>query len=256
MNDTIFLKFSRSMWVIFVVVLAHASLVFQAGTARAEAIEYVVFSIEGSVADLSLGQVLKEGYRFEIPDNARVNLISKKGEIITLDGPVAATVTKEEDNAKGEQALASLSSRLFDDNKFVQTIGGTRSTTNETDLQKLLYGQNVNQAWLPVISSAEVYCLKREKAVLRSERADTDARVRIGDSEVMVWKVGVDKLPLDDTFKTDESGGLYLSIDERKILVFISDIGSASVASEVAWLAEKGCVNQALQLLASKTPGT
>ena len=101
------------MWVIFVVVLAHASLVFQAGTARAEAIEYVVFSIEGSVADLSLGQVLKEGYRFEIPDNARVNLISKNGEIITLDGPVAATVTKEEDNAKGEQALASLSSRLF-----------------------------------------------------------------------------------------------------------------------------------------------
>ncbi len=231
-------------------------LALQHSAAQSESLEYVVFSIEGIVEELSLGQILKEGHQFEIPKNTTVNLISKSGSVITLEGPTKATVTNDKDNKNGEHALTSISNLLFDDKKFVQVVGGTRSTFDETNLGKYLVGQNQDQTWRPVLSSEEHYCLTTKQPVLHREEALQDLSIQFSDQKTSEWKSGnysLDLAPFIDDL--DTTSQIELAIDGKKIKVFVSADTHSSTSNQVAWLANQGCKKQALMLLRSNIIG-
>ena len=69
------------------------------------------------------------------------------------------------------------------------------------------------------------------------------------------WESGNNKLDLDGiAFQDSENPAINLKINDQSLQIFRFDKLNLSVASQVAWLAHKGCKGQALQLLASKIP--
>jgi len=243
------LQQSRSMF--FALILPAGAFLFSSLNAQAQAIEYVVFSIEGAIEGITLGQVLHEGNHFEVPENTSVSLISKQGEVITLKGPVKATVTLEVDDKKAEQTLASISDQLFTGGKFVASVGGTRSSAGETDVKKIVSVQAGQKPWVPLLSEANTYCVRSENFVMRRQSAQDDLLLQLDDKSI-IWDAGQHEINLKrHLIDADGQSTFYLSVENTKKQIFIFSGTQSSVAEEVAWLAGKGCENQAIMLLAN-----
>ncbi|MEM7214763.1 MAG: hypothetical protein AAF423_04400 [Pseudomonadota bacterium] len=220
---------------------------------QANAIEFVVFSIEGTVKDLTLGQKLNEGHSFELPENSSVNLINKLGEVITFNGPTTATLVANQENEKGEQALASISNLLFEEDRFVQAIGGTRDSNDETNVQKLFEGTVIDSPWSPLLSEVNTYCVKQEEAYFRRESADGNLLLRLKNKKVIRWDAGFHKVDLSSHIQANgQQPALSFTIGGRRILFFAALEQYETVAEEAAWLARMGCTEQALMLLANE----
>ena len=188
-----------------------------------------------------------------VPENASVSLIGKQGEVIKVDGPSAATVTTESEDEEGERALASISDLLFDNDKFVRTVGGTRSVVEATNLNEVLSSDRAEKAWFPSLSDASNYCLVSGKAILHRQQADGDL-VLLGDGgETIHWQSSDHEIDLGKYFNSsDNKSMLQLSVNGRTIRLYLLEDDSGSIAEQAAWLAKQGCTHQALQLLASK----
>lgn len=229
-------------------------LMLQSTIAFGQAKEYVVFSIVGNIDNLTLGQILYEGHKLNIPENATVNLIGKQGETITIKGPTVVTVTTDTEDQEGEEALASISDLLFEENKFVEAIGGTRSTTDETNLEKLLFANDIDRAWAPVLSGNRAYCVKKGAAAIYRETADNELTVEV-DGKKSQWKTDSKKLDLSKlNSSVANKSVISMTIDGKKIRVSQFEDSPSSITKQAAWLARNGCAGQALQLLAGKIP--
>ena len=222
---------------------------------NAQTKEYVVFSIEGDTDNLKLGQTLNEGDRIEISNKAIVQLISKTGEVVTLEGPVAATVTNDEDDPEGEESLAKISDLLFNDNKFTEALGGTRSIGSATDIETVFDAIQKQTPWSPLISEAGSYCLASENPTIRRSQQDDELSfdlISASNAKIsLVWPAGDEVLSLSGKLKANDASYIAQINDEgQQARIFVTSIGDKTIAEQAAWLAEKGCKLQALELLA------
>lgn len=222
---------------------------------QAQSTEYVVFSIKGTIGGLSLGQVLKEGDIIELPAEVEVNLLSKEGEFTRLEGPLKAVVINESKDQTGEAALAKLAQLFFDEEKFVPTIGATRSLDGNTDISTLLVNHRALTPWSPVLSQLDNYCLNTDRPVLSRTSADSELTIVLttgkSKTQSITWAAASQFLPLTDYL---DPGHTYItaSVSDRvePITIHILDIGQTSVMEQAVWMAERKCRNQAIQLLA------
>lgn len=240
-----------------------AALVFQfclLQSLHAQSMEYVVFSINGTNSDMSLGQVLNEGDQIDVPEDVEIQLLSKQGEIVSLKGPVTAVVTNDGEDVQGEKALTKISRLLFDDSKFVETLGGTRSFDSETNIEVNFPDTDLGDPWLPKLSDASAYCLAWEHPALLRARIGENLTVHLRNSESdekeIAWYAGSQTISLADHL--DQNIDKYVirfGTDNRSSMVFLMSNQNSTLAEQAAWMAAKGCRIQALKLLAKGITG-
>lgn len=220
--------------------------------AYAQGAEYIVFEMSSQVKHMTLGAILKDGDRIELGEGEQLKLLDKAGAVIALEGPFAGTVKDEGEG--GEQAedashaLQVISKLMFSNNDLVNTLGAARS------LDSVKSADGHSQPWVPVIKQPGTYCLPMDKPVFG--RANTANKVKltlISGSEIFnekIWEEGEETVSLDDLTKDGvDRYTMFVSNQTKEFAIHLLDRETMNTTRQIAWMAERGCKAQAVQLL-------
>ncbi len=231
---------------------------------HAQSAEYIIFDVKGSAEGLAekfvLGSVLKDGDKIDLPADAEIRLLDKAGEVIVLTGPMVGTVEEEEgatQQAKeGSSALKIISKLMFGEKNLVNNLGAARAISSPDS------NANKTQPWVPVISKPGTYCLPFEAPVFGRAVATKKAKVTIisggGVFKEKIWEKEEKSISLVDLISPEkESYTMFFSAHTAESTIHLLDRSQKNVAAQIAWMAERGCKTQAVQLLkqASDTAG-
>lgn len=230
--------------------------VLNVSNAHAQSVEYIIFSVSGSAEGLNdrfvLGGVLKEGDEINLPENSEVKLLDKSGSVIVLKGPLTGTVTNDDggtEQAKdGSNALQVISKLMFGENRLVNNLGAARSV-----LSAQIVPENV-KPWMPVVSKPGTYCLPLETPVFVREEADAEIVITVSSSDgasmEKVWTANEKSISVSDLVQKDtDHYTLILSSQAAESSIHLLDRTDMNGAQQIAWMAERGCQIQAMQLL-------
>lgn len=230
--------------------------------AYAQSVEYIIFNVSGSADGLNerfvLGGVLKEGDEINLPENSEIKLLDKSGSVIVLKGPLSGTVTNDDGGTQqakdGSNALKVISKLMFGENRLVNNLGAARSVLSET-----IKPENV-QPWMPIVSKPGTYCLSAETPVFGREEANAEIVVTIssGDGASMekVWTANEKSISVSDLVNKDtDRYTLILSSQESESSIHLLDRTDMNATQQIAWMAERGCQIQAVQLLNEMSSG-
>lgn len=237
-------------------------VVVNVSTAHAQSVEYIIFDVSGSAEGLNerfvLGAVLKEGDEINLPENAEVKLLDKSGSVIVLKGPLSGTVTNDDGGTQqakdGSNALQVISKLMFGENRLVNNLGAARSV-----LSKKTEPQNI-QPWMPIISRPGTYCLPSDMPVFGREEADSEIMITVssgaGASMEKVWTANEKSISVSDLVqKNTDHYTLILSSQDAESSIHLLDRTDMNAAQQIAWMAERGCQTQAMQLLNEMSNG-
>ncbi len=224
--------------------------------ALAQSTEYIIFDVKGTAEGLAekfaLGTVLKDGDRIEIPENAELRLLDKAGNVVVLTGPLIGTVEDEDGNSEkakdGSNALQVIAKLMFGEKSLVNNIGAARAiNTEETD-------KNIVQPWEPVILVPGTYCLSMDKPVFSRASAREKAKITlISGSEIFkdkIWNEDEISISIEDMIDREtDRYTLFLSSQTTESSIHLLDRTDMNITEQIAWMAERGCKLQAMQLL-------
>ncbi|MFK5981003.1 MAG: hypothetical protein QM488_19205 [Rhizobiaceae bacterium] len=235
---------------------------FSVPNAYAQSVEYIIFDVSGSAEGLNkrfvLGAVLKEGDEINLPENSEVKLLDKSGSVIVLKGPLSGTVTNDDGGTQqakdGSNALQVISKLMFGENRLVNNLGAARSVLSIENKP-----ENV-QPWMPIVSKPGTYCLPSEMPVFGRVKADAEIVVTVsssnGASMEKVWTVNEKSISVSDLVQKDiDSYTLILSSQETESSIHLLDRTDMNAAQQIAWMAERGCNIQAMQMLNEMSNG-
>lgn len=230
--------------------------------ALAQSAEYIIFNVSGSAEGLNerfvLGAVLKEGDEINLPENSEVKLLDKSGSVIVLKGPLTGTVTNDDGGSQrakdGSNALQVISKLMFGENRLVNNLGAARSVLSQN-----VQPENV-QPWVPVISKPGTYCLPSETPVFGREEADVDIMITVASSDgasmEKTWTANEKSISVSDLVRKDtDQYTLTLSSQSEESSFHLLDRTNMNAAQQIAWMAERGCRIQAMQLLDDMSNG-
>ncbi|MBL4891340.1 MAG: hypothetical protein JKX91_05865 [Rhizobiaceae bacterium] len=237
-------------------------VVLNVSTAHAQSVEYIIFSVsgsaEGSDERFVLGAVLKEGDEINLPENSEVKLLDKSGSVIVLKGPVSGTVTNDDGGTQqakdGSNALQVISKLMFGENRLVNNLGAARSVrTTKPEPENV-------QPWMPIISMPGTYCLPSETPVFGREEADAEIVITVSSSDgaamEKVWTVNEKSISVSDLVQKDtDHYTLILSSQDTESSIHLLDRTDMNATQQIAWMAERGCQIQAMQLLNEMSSG-
>ncbi|MBL4725461.1 MAG: hypothetical protein JKY83_02065 [Rhizobiaceae bacterium] len=242
-------------------VLASASTL-NISNALAQSVEYIIFNVSGSAKDLNerfvLGAVLKEGDEINLPENSEVKLLDKSGSVIVLKGPLTGTVTNDDGGTQqakdGSNALKVISKLMFGENRLVNNIGAARSV-----ITTKIKPENV-QPWMPIVSRPGTYCLPSDTPVFAREEANAEIMVTVsssnGTSMEKAWAANEKAISVSDLVQKDtDHYTLILSSQESESSIHLLDRTDMNATQQIAWMAERGCRIQAMQLLNQMSNG-
>lgn len=224
--------------------------------AQAQSTEYIIFDVKGSAEGLAekfiLGSVLKDGDRIEIPQDAEIRLLDKAGEVIVLTGPLIGTVADEDGNSQkakdGSNALQVIAKLMFGENNLVNNLGAARALQSEQTSKSEI------QPWIPVILKPGTYCLPMGEPVFG--RVDALKKVKvtmISGSEIFkekIWDENESSISIADMVeKTTDRYTMFLSSQNKESTIHLLDRTNMTTTQQIAWMAERGCKTQAVQLL-------
>jgi hypothetical protein len=229
-----------------------AVMSFSISIAVAQSTEYIIFDVKGSAEGLKekfvLGSVLKDGDKI------------KAGEVVILTGPLVGTVLNEDGNAQkgvdGSNALQVIAKLMFGKANLVNNIGAARAISAKKSDNSLI------EPWVPIISKPGTFCLPMDEPVIN--RVETVSKIKvtvISGSEVFnekVWKEDEKSVSISDMVKEGiDRYTLFLSSHTKESSFHLLDRSNMNTTEQIAWMAERGCKTQALQLLneASKKAG-
>lgn len=218
--------------------------------------EYIIFDVKGSAEGITekfvLGSVLKDGDKIEIPENAEIRLLDKAGEVVVLTGPLIGTVANEDGNSQKAKdrsnALQVIAKLMFGETNLVNNLGAARALQSvQTDKGKI-------QPWVPVISKPGTYCLTMSDPVFGRAVALSKAKVTvISGSEIFkekIWNENEHLISIADMVeKTTDRYTLFLSSHTTESSIHLLDRTGMNTTEQIAWMAERGCKAQAVQLL-------
>jgi hypothetical protein len=229
---------------IFFAVLA---VLFAAAVAGAG--EMVV--IDSDAPGLMPGEILDGSKPLEIAPGTAVTVVAGDGRVKSLKGPFSGVPFAGEESAPGGSALIRSLSRL---------IGGKSPKTGELGMMRgeRLVGRP--DAWSIDIIRSGAHCVTdRSHAVLWRPSGVTAETVTIrrqpwGEKVSVDWPAGTNSLiwPKDLPL---ENGGQYLvrlssRISGTKMVVYVVPANLPTDAHLAAWMADLGCNEQALALVA------
>jgi hypothetical protein len=225
-------------------------------SASAQSTEYIIFDVKGSAEGLAekfvLGTVLKDGDKIELPEDAEVRLLDKAGEVVILTGPITGTILDEDGGTKksidGSNALQVIAKLMFGDADLVNNIGAARAIgARNVDDGKI-------QPWVPVISKPGTYCLPMDVPIFT--RLDAAAKIKvtvISGSEIFnekVWEEKENSISVSELVKEGiDRYTLFLSSQIKESSIHLLDRTNMNTTEQIAWMAERGCKLQAVQLL-------
>ncbi len=223
---------------------------------HAQSTEYIIFDIKGSAEGLAekfvLGSVLKDGDKIELPENSEIRLLDKTGEVVILTGPITGTVLDEDGGSQkskdGSNALQVIAKLMFGEANLVNSIGAARAVESKSSVDGKI------QPWVPVISKPGTYCLPMDVPVF--SRLDAAAKIKItviSGSDIFeekVWEEKEKSISVSGIVKKGiDRYTLFLSSQTRESSIHLLDRTDMNAAEQIAWMAERGCKLQALQLL-------
>ena len=233
-----------------------AMVAFNNSPVSAQSTEYIIFEVSGTAEGIKekfvLGTVLKDGDKIELPENAEVRLLDKAGDVVVLTGPLVGTVLNEDGDAKkgvdGSNALQVIAKLMFGEASLVNNIGAARAIKSEGAKKAEVH------PWVPVIAKPGTYCLPADNPVIA--RKESNAKVKltvISGSAVFNEKVWEEKeltVSISEMVKKDvDRYTLFLSSHTNESSIHLLDRKDMNVTEQIAWMAERGCKIQAIQLL-------
>lgn len=246
----------------FIASAALASIVaLSVSSASAQTAEYIIFEVKGDAEGLSekfvLGAVLKVGDRIDLPKGAEVRLLDKGGAVVVLSGPIAGTVTNEDESEKaqkGSNALHVIAKLMFGEKKLVNNLGAARG------LGKDGADAGTGLPWVPVLSKPGTYCLPMDLPVFARAHTSKKAKITViatgGVFNEKDWNKNEKTISLSDLIvKGTDSYTLLFSSQVTKSSFHLLDRTGLNTAEQIAWMAERGCAKQAIQLLQEASAG-
>ncbi|MCF6321037.1 MAG: hypothetical protein L3J32_04630 [Rhizobiaceae bacterium] len=226
------------------------------GDANAQSAEYVIFEVNGSAPGLSekfvLGSVLKDGDRIELPESSEIRLLDKAGDIVILTGPLVGTVLNEDGDSQesrdGSNALKIIAKLMFGKRSLVNNLGAARTVENNPVVIAK------KQAWVPVIFKPGTYCLPLDAPVFSRASSKKRAKITVmADGGIFVektWNKDENSISISDVVKKSvESYTLFISFHSTESSLHLLDRSGMSSTRQLAWMVERGCDTQAVQLL-------
>lgn len=233
-----------------------AVMSFTMSIATAQSTEYIVFDVKGTAEGLKekfvLGSVLKDGDKIELPEDSEIRLLDKAGEVVVLTGPMVGTVLNEDGNAQkgvdGSNALQVIAKLMFGEANLVNNIGAARAIAAKKSENEII------QPWVPVISKPGTFCLPMDKPVFN--RVASVAKIKItviSGSEIFnekVWNEKENSVSVSEMVKEGiDRYTLFLSSHTKESSFHLLDRSNMNTTEQIAWMAERGCKTQAVQLL-------
>ena len=225
-------------------------------TAYAQSTEYIIFELKSEDASVvekfALGSVLKDGDKINLPKDATLKLLDKSGEVVVLTGPLVGTVLNEDGDSQkakdGSNALQVIAKLMFGEENLVNNLGAARAIEAVKD------GTEKIQPWSPVVSIAGTYCLPFDAPVFARANARKDAKVTlISGDEVFkekAWKKNEKTISVADMIVPEKDKyTLFVSSLTTESSLHLLDRSKMNITQQIAWMAEKGCKTQAIQLL-------
>lgn len=224
-------------WIVFVPI----------SNAQTSSEEYLVFEANDKVKTLKVGDILKLGDRLDLAEGAVVRLLDKNGKIVDLEGSFSAIVVPDEnetDEANKGNLLQNISTLLFGDKEFDNTLGVSRSLGSSS-------AKN-DQPWVPNVSKHGTYCVLASSPFVTRTNISNDEKLELvstaSGSITKAWPAGQHQLSLADIVK-DSTNKYLLKLRQNSSDLHLYDQASDNVTKQISWMAEKGCKTQARLLL-------
>ena len=224
--------------------------------ANAQSTEYIIFEVNGSADGLAekfvLGSVLKDGDKIELPEDSEVRLLDKAGDVVILTGPIVGVISDEDGGSQkakdGSNALQVIAKLMFGEKNLVNNLGAARA------LQSLETDDGKFQPWVPVISTPGTYCLPMDAPIFGRVDIDEKSKITvISGSEIFeekIWNENEKSISIGEIVKKDtDRYTLFLSNHSSESSLHLLDRTEMNTTEQIAWMAERGCKAQAVQLL-------
>ena len=217
------------------------------GAGAANAADFVV--IQSQAAGVTQGEVISDSATMSLQAGETVTLLSASGETIALSGPFEGVPQAQSSGGDGAFATA-IANMLQARQKSTASLGAVRSGTvgaAETP---------VPQPWLISVENSGDRCLYGDRAVLWRADNATEGELSLTGGVKSIrgaaWPAGTDQVALsNDMFVDGASYTATLDGSAVELRVHKASAQMDNPAELAAWMAEKGCTNQALALLNS-----
>ncbi len=215
----------------------------------AEAANLVV--VASTAPGLAPGQIIHSDDPLEVPNGARVTLVSETGKTLIVPGPHSGPAENGAGPGGNDGLLVSLSGLLSGPNRETASLGTMRAAApppSPTDPWVIDTG-----AWghhcVPAKGPAVLWRGKagRPRTLILKNLSDRS-------KSVTPWPAGAQTLPWPSKTTLGE-GDKYLArmkggrVSSKLVLHLVPE-GLPTDAHRAAWMADKGCLRQARRLLA------
>ena len=214
----------------------------------AQAVDLVVIS--STAPGLKLGQIVNSGEPLQIPEGTTVTLVSNSGKTISLKGPhtgPSGFLSAGTDDTRLISSLAGLLSGSGKETASLGTIRSIRPPPPPTD------------PWVVDVSKSGDHCVPAKGPVTLWRAKSAVKRIfslkNLSDrtKSLTDWPAGASTLKWPANVRLKD-GARYLarfkgSRAARKFVLHLVPDHLPSDAHGAAWMAEKGCRNQAKRLL-------
>ena len=196
------------------------------------------------------GQIVTADALLEIPVGARVTLVSESGKTVTVNGPHSGPLFIAGNSSEKQSLISALSSLLSISEKEKSSVGLIRANIPPTPAAP----------WVIDIGRSGDHCVPAGSPVklwrARNTKARTLSLKNLADksSSDTDWLAATRTLNWPSKVTLEDGASYFVQLKGartgRTLVVHLVPAELPSDAHRAVWMAEKGCVDQAKQLLA------
>jgi len=237
--------FSVHLWALCLAVLL---LEPQPSYAAADQSAVVIASI-GDVKGLAVGSVVGVGQVVRLAAGQEVTLLRPDGTISKLKGPHSGKLKGTSRSKKGSGALAKISRLILDQGAVSFSPGAVRATA-EGKISIV-----PPDPWFMGVGKSGIHCVPKEHLVIWRPKSDQEFTVLIREAGDRIhkakWPTGAQSIGLPKHLAAKDTQ-FSISISESEMTVQTQVIPPEldNRADIIAWMASRGCTEQAMRLLA------
>ena len=209
-----------------------------------------VVVVASSAPKIMPGQIVTADGYLEIPAGARVTLVSESGKSVTVNGPHSGRLSFAGESSEKQSLISALSSLLSISEKETSSLGLIRANTPQAP----------STPWVIDIGRPGDHCVPAGSPVklwrARNAKARTLSLKNLADksSSDADWPAATSTRNWPSKVTLEDGASYFVQLKGartgRTLVVHLVPSDLPSEAHRAVWMAEKGCVEQAKQLLA------
>ena len=203
--------------------------------------------IQAANAPVNPGDVISDSAPIALDAGASVTVLTAAGQTVEITGPFNGVPEAKSTGGDGAFA-AAISNMLKSQRKSTASLGAIRSGTEATG------PASVPQPWLISVESSGDRCIYGDRAILYRGDSVGEGTLSLtgGVKSIRGAKWPADTAEVALSHDTFVDGGVYTAtLDDRSVELTMHKASTTmnNPAELAAWMAQKGCVSQALALL-------